>query len=749
MIRIQEEIDEDVIGNVEKITSYIADENMNFVFELMSTRLYSNAIGSVIREITANSLDANIEADKNVPIVVTLDRDIENNSYYIEFSDSGNGINEKQFKSIYMSWFNSTKRESNKYTGYFGAGSKSPLAYSDYFYVTTVADSYKTKYIVSKSKEGPIAEKLVNTHFVTEPSGTVIRIDIKNDTDKDRFVEEIRKQLCYFEDVYIKCNFEYFDNHFRVYEGDTFKFRSGNIPYTSMHIILGSVVYPIDWRLIGINEIDIPVGVKFEIGSLQVVPSREALEYTQESKTLIKERIELCIEELKTKFNTQNPEIDDLHSWWERKAEIPSITFSPQYDNTIKDVLKIKGLGLKSAHVFGPLKEVIMPAQPLLEYEINHIQRGIVSKSTGSIYSAYRLSLCKTMYFAPNKMDKYNNIFISTGSVITEKRQSFQDICEALNINSHRVKYQRSWSWYKQVSKNENGYGNSAVKVPILGAAKLVYKYRQVMREYMMQYCKPYPSVSAQWIEDYKKEQHDNSAQLERKRNQGFFYSTGFEKRVETTIKKLELSKIIFYCEKDSEWTNKLSKYEDLIKNFYKDYKGRKKTHQVKNGKSYYYSSKKQIPMYQFIILNPTNYKIAKNLNNLVHIEDFWNVEEFQPLYNRLYFANLYNNFYQDIRDYKIQLVSDYHYDLKVKLRDFINKYYLHNIFNFEEDLKSIPIKNHSCTWQIRKIKKELQAFIDKAEILKYVQFDMPEKYLKLVIKQIKTTKIKQSLYGA
>lgn len=735
MIQIEDTlVEEEDIGEINTLTAGIDLENINFILDLVSTKFYSNKHGSIIREYASNMWDSHIEAGHNKPIIINIDRDVENNGYFIEFTDEGVGISPERFETIFMRWFSSSKRNTNDQIGMFGLGSKSGFAYTDILNITTTVDGITYKNILYKVNKKFKLDKL-SEQYTGLPNGTTIRIDIANSEDKELFIKEARTQLCYFESVYIKNNTytSYpVDNHYRIYEGNHFKFRS-NTPFKYMHIVIGQCSYPIPNDALDISLIEIPVGLSFPIGVISVTPNREAIEVTDNTKQLILEKIELVKQELKEKFNTQNPSIEDLWEYWNRRDETPCLTFSPDYDPTIKDKLIIKGLGLKTKSVYRPLENIDMPDQPLLEYEINHIQRGIVSKSTSSIYSAYRLSLCKNMYFAPNKMDKYNNIFISTGSVITEKRKSFYDICEALNINSHRVKYQRSW--YKQVSKNENGYGEGAVRVPVLGAAKLVYKYRQVMREYMMQYCKQYPSVSAQWIEDYKKEQHDNSAQILRRQNQGFFYSTWNEKRIETTIKQMELSKIIFYCDKDcSVWSHKIEAYYNLINKFYKYFTGKKKNH---------------LRLYQFIILNPTNYKIAKNLTNLVHIEDFWNVEEFQPLYNRLYFANLYNNFYQDIRDYKIQLVSDYHYDLKLKLRDFINKYYISNISDFEEDLKSIPIKNHSCTWQIRKIKKELQAFIDKAEILKYVQFDMPEKYLKLVVKQIKTTKIKQSLYGA
>ena len=57
-----------------------------------------------------------------------------------------------------------------------------------------------------------------------------------------------------------------------------------------LHIAYGKVAYPINFKELNIDSINIPVGVKFEIGELLVTPSRESIEYTPAVKTLILER---------------------------------------------------------------------------------------------------------------------------------------------------------------------------------------------------------------------------------------------------------------------------------------------------------------------------------------------------------------------------------------------------------------------------------------------------------------------------
>src|SRR5580765_3154758 len=60
------------IGDTEDgIAAGIAEESLPFVFEFMSTQLYSNPIGSLIREITSNCFDSHVEAGVEDPVIIS------------------------------------------------------------------------------------------------------------------------------------------------------------------------------------------------------------------------------------------------------------------------------------------------------------------------------------------------------------------------------------------------------------------------------------------------------------------------------------------------------------------------------------------------------------------------------------------------------------------------------------------------------------------------------------------------------
>lgn len=61
-------------------------------------------------------------------------------------------------------------------------------------------------------------------------------------------------------------------------------------PFSSMHISLGSVAYPIDWDNLGIEEISLDIALKFNIGELDIIQTREDVKYTPRTKEAILEK---------------------------------------------------------------------------------------------------------------------------------------------------------------------------------------------------------------------------------------------------------------------------------------------------------------------------------------------------------------------------------------------------------------------------------------------------------------------------
>jgi len=117
--------------NFKSVSFGIKQDGLAHIFGVLRNQLYSDKILAVVREYSANAVDANVEAGKeDQAIVITAP-----NSFDPTFRvrDFGNGLNEEEIRDIYANYGESTKRKSNKFIGQLGLGSKSGFAYGDTF----------------------------------------------------------------------------------------------------------------------------------------------------------------------------------------------------------------------------------------------------------------------------------------------------------------------------------------------------------------------------------------------------------------------------------------------------------------------------------------------------------------------------------------------------------------------------------------------------------------------------------------
>lgn len=94
-------------------------DSAQMLMQMLSKSLYSDGIGSAIRETASNALDSHRRAGVKEPIVVAFK---EAQSYNYEFSveDFGLGLDDEDVKNIISKYGKSTKRESATELGMFG-----------------------------------------------------------------------------------------------------------------------------------------------------------------------------------------------------------------------------------------------------------------------------------------------------------------------------------------------------------------------------------------------------------------------------------------------------------------------------------------------------------------------------------------------------------------------------------------------------------------------------------------------------
>ena len=326
----------------------LSENAASMVFQLFTKNVYSNPIGTVVREITSNCFDSHVEARVDTPVIIKRSVDNETGTHYVSFIDFGVGMSPKRVEEVYMVYFESTKRVDNTQIGGFGIGGKTPLAYkrstglgeSEYdnsFYVITTYNGIKYYYCIFEGEDSPEVT-LLHEEETTDHNGTEVRIPVL-ETDMRTFEREMIKQLYYFENI-IYEGFEEKDvngnitrhaevsNDYQIVRGKSFLFRGDNYD-DKVHVCLGRVAYPIDYSAIDeqSHEYQLPVAIKLEVGDINVTASREQLDYSDTTIKMLKKKLKEVKAELTDRLKDQYSNVQTLKDYFEVKDNFGSLQF--------------------------------------------------------------------------------------------------------------------------------------------------------------------------------------------------------------------------------------------------------------------------------------------------------------------------------------------------------------------------------------------------------------------------------------
>jgi hypothetical protein len=307
----QSEIEILETGNNDTIDMSLDMDSAHILMNMLSKNLYSDAIGSAIRETVSNSLDSHRRSKCKKAIIVSLKENEEGN---LEFSseDFGTGLDDGDIRNIISKYGMSTKRQEANSLGAMGLGFKSPLAYSSSFYFVCRKNGMERKYLMYENENGNSIDLLYESP-TTECNGVKVIIPVKY-VDRWNFFNKIQEQLAYFENVYfdVLVGESTIDNEFSIYRADNYQFSSlASDGY--MHICLDDVYYPLDFSKLGISRINIPIGLRFGLSDgLFPIPSREALLYNNKTKEIILNKIKSISEEFIIKYNNSIEETENI-----------------------------------------------------------------------------------------------------------------------------------------------------------------------------------------------------------------------------------------------------------------------------------------------------------------------------------------------------------------------------------------------------------------------------------------------------
>jgi len=294
------------------IKATISENKLGKLFDLLQSP-YSNPIGSIVRETSTNAWDAHVEAEVTEPIVIYFGVDA-SEGFYIEFRDFGIGMDQDRIHNVYVNYLESTKENTNDQSGYFGIGSKSPLSYSDDYYVITRVDGIQYEYMIRKDTDGVPVITLIDQLDTPDGNGTTVKLYIKSSTDVYNFAKECLSQLKYFEHVYYvnECGLPLgLSNNFKIIKGDSFLLRLKPSSTVDMYeeydsnadldLCIGQVRYPLNKEIIietfheskqeNVRKVIKNLSgfaLRVPIGSVPITITRENIKYNDQSKAILR-----------------------------------------------------------------------------------------------------------------------------------------------------------------------------------------------------------------------------------------------------------------------------------------------------------------------------------------------------------------------------------------------------------------------------------------------------------------------------
>jgi len=303
MIITQEKTQVTSSHNFDSVNCTIDAEDMRYVASLLRNN-YSNTRLAVVREISANAIDANREANSARQIEIKVPTSM---SPTFAVRDFGGGLSEEDVFGLYSKYGKSTKRESNNYIGAFGIGKFAPLSYGENFTCVSYHGGLKTSYNVFVNDDDDTKISKLFSEPSDEPTGLSIEVAVA-ESDINEFREVVKSFFKFFpqKDMpkflgvekdfipEVKKSFGADDDSWFFLEDD----RSYGYNHYHYHasILMGRVSYKLDANAVNVENFiadeqirrivkelinDRNFMFRVPLGAVKLHHSREALEYNK------------------------------------------------------------------------------------------------------------------------------------------------------------------------------------------------------------------------------------------------------------------------------------------------------------------------------------------------------------------------------------------------------------------------------------------------------------------------------------
>lgn len=283
--------DDQMIGSGNRDSRKFKIASSAKAFKILSQNLYKNQIRAIIRELSCNAADAHVLAGHTDSFDIQLPTRLDNRFI---IRDYGPGLSHEDVTQMYTTYFESTKADSNDFIGALGLGSKSPFGYTETFNVVSYHNGRARGYTAALDNGEPV---LIDTF--DKPSedrtGLEITVPVKS-SDVGRWTEEARYVYRTFCDI--KPNFIGFELEIEYLPTDSY-FIEENAEYgeRNFYAVMGKIRYPIDEQYTRGTFLNTTKNwstgfyIRFDLGELDIAPSREEISYDEETEIAIKKRI--------------------------------------------------------------------------------------------------------------------------------------------------------------------------------------------------------------------------------------------------------------------------------------------------------------------------------------------------------------------------------------------------------------------------------------------------------------------------
>ena len=317
---------------IERVGGADTEEHMRIkpsrkAFRAISTILYKDRIKAIIREISCNAADAHIDAGcSEKPFEVHLPNKFDP---YFSVRDFGKGISPEEMKTVYMTYFESTKEEKPEETGSLGLGSKSPLCYTNSFTVTSYHNGKRCHYAIFFDEEDFPTYKLLSAEPSNAESGLEVKVPLANMYDCSVFAEKAKDVFQYF-----PTKPEFFGDPLYIPEtniliqGDGWRYVLGK-HRTYPVAVMAKVAYPIEAHSIPNLSDNVKDNLKrpqleidFPNDSLTYMPGRDDLSYDKKTCKAISDRVQYVHDDWQAAINRELDKCENEYKARYRSVEI-------------------------------------------------------------------------------------------------------------------------------------------------------------------------------------------------------------------------------------------------------------------------------------------------------------------------------------------------------------------------------------------------------------------------------------------